>query len=74
VKPKKVYGSQNLEELAGFLGYEGKRKDNFIKSIKRYNEICYKRHDDDFGKDFEMLLPVDSPTYYGGYSVVPPSD
>ena len=70
----RVYGAETLEELAVFLGYEGKRKDKFLKSIERYNALCHKKHDDDFGRDVDMLLPIDSPPFYGGYSINPPCD
>jgi hypothetical protein len=71
---QRVYGANTLEDLAGFLGYKGKQKDNFLNSIERYNELCVKKHDDDFGKDVDMLYPIDSPPYYGGYMINSPCD
>jgi hypothetical protein len=70
----RVYGANTLAELAGFLGYGSKSKETFLKTIERYNELCRKSHDDDFGKDVEMLLPIDSPPYYGGYSIISSCD
>jgi hypothetical protein len=64
----KVYGALTLEELAGFLGYKDKAKENFLKSVARYNELCYKKYDADFGKDVDVLIPVDSPPYFGSFS------
>lgn len=60
-----VYGANTLEELAGYLGYTGGLVQVFISSIKRYNELCRKGVDSDFGKDAKAMIPVDEPPFYG---------
>ena len=60
-----VYGAQTLEELAGYLGYEGEAVENFVASVKRYNELCEAGADDDFGKKADFMLPISEPPFYG---------
>jgi hypothetical protein len=60
-----MYGANTLEELADYLGYEGKAKEAWLGSIARYNEMCYQHYDEDFGKDVETLLPIDQAPFYG---------
>ena len=60
-----VYGAQTLEELAGYLGYEGEAVDNFVASVERYNGLCEAGKDDDFGKKADFMLPIATPPFYG---------
>ena len=61
-----VYAANSLEELADLLGYEGEARKNWFDSIARYNELCYKGYDDDYGKDPCTLIPIDEPPFYAG--------
>jgi hypothetical protein len=63
--PATVYGANTLEELAGYLGYTGDAATAFLASIKRYNELCAKGVDDDFGKDKKAMIPIDTAPFYG---------
>ncbi len=60
-----VYGAESLDELAEYLGYGGEAKENWLTSIERYNRMCRQGRDEDFGKDPETLLPVESGPFYG---------
>lgn len=60
-----MYAADTLEELAGYLGYGGEAKENWLASIARYNQMCDQGRDEDFGKDGETLLPVDEGPFYG---------
>jgi hypothetical protein len=60
-----VFGANTLEELAGYLGYKGSAVNIFVESIKRYNALCYKGVDSDFGKDAKAMIPIDEPPFYG---------
>ena len=60
-----VIKADTLEELAGYLGYEGDAVDTFLASIEHYNELCYAGADTDFGKDASVMIPVDEAPYYG---------
>ena len=65
--PTTVYAAETLEELAGFLGYEGEEKETFLREIAHYNELCYSEQGDtDYGKDRDLMIPIDQPPYYGG--------
>lgn len=59
-----VYAADTLEELADRLGYAGEAKETFLASVARYNAQAAQGRDDDFGKDPQMLHPVDEPPYY----------
>ena len=61
----KLYAANTLEELADYLGYSDELKENFLKSIARYNELCAKGRDEDFGKVPSLMVPLDTPPYYG---------
>ncbi len=64
------YGADTLEELADYLGYSGAAKAQMLESVRRYNSMCYAGRDTDFRKSPDVLLPVDSPPYYGVRSVL----
>ena len=50
-----VIKGETLEELAQNAGFD---KDTFLATVARYNEMCEKGVDDDFGKDAEHLKAV----------------
>lgn len=54
--------ADTLEELAEALEIPA---DALKKSVDRYNELCEKGADDDFGKQSTYLLPIDTPPYWG---------
>ena len=65
--PTVVYAADTLEELASFLGYEGEEKETFLAEIAHYNEMCYAgQGDTEYGRDTELMIPIDKPPYYGG--------
>ena len=68
----RIYGAETLPELADILGYEGERKENFLKSIERYNELCEKGYDEDFGKDPDTLLPIRTGPFFADKSLKRP--
>lgn len=54
--------ADTLEELAEKLNIP---VDNFVASVKRYNELCAKGVDEDYGKEKHRLTPVDTAPFYG---------
>ena len=54
----------NIEELADNLGLTGEQRDNFIAAVARYNEMCAAGVDSDFGRDSEVLFPVNEGPFY----------
>ncbi|MBO5543377.1 MAG: FAD-binding protein [Oscillospiraceae bacterium] len=54
--------ADTLEELAEKLNIP---VDNFVETVKRYNVLCEKGVDEDYGKGAHRLTPVDTPPYYG---------
>lgn len=47
------------EELVRNSGIEGEVAANIVASIERYNELCRKGRDEDFGKDTKLLRPLE---------------
>ena len=54
--------ADTLEELAGKLNIP---VDNFVASVERYNELCAKGVDEDYGKSSHRMTPVDTAPFYG---------
>ena len=65
LKSGKLMQADTLEELADMLGFEGEFKENFLKSIERYNELCEKGVDLDFGKQKKDMTPIVKAPFYG---------
>ena len=55
-----VVESDTLEGLAEKLQIPA---DAFVASVKRYNELCEKGVDEDFGKESYRMLPLDTPPF-----------
>lgn len=55
--------ADTLEELAAKLGFDNDAASTFVASIERYNELCEKGHDDDFGKAAEKMHPIIEPPF-----------
>ena len=57
-----VQSSDTLEGLAEKLNLPA---DTFVATVERYNELCAKGEDEDFGKESSRMLPLENPPYYG---------
>lgn len=58
--------AQSLEEAADNIGLTGQARETFFKTVERYNELCDKGMDEDFGKNPEYLVKtaVRNPPFY----------
>jgi len=54
--------ADTLEELAEKLNIPA---DEFVKTVERYNELCAKGVDEDYGKSPHRMTPVDTAPFYG---------
>ena len=54
--------ADTLEELAEKLNIPA---DNFVAAVERYNELCAKGVDEDYGKEAHRMTPVDTAPFYG---------
>ncbi len=54
--------ADTLEELAEKLNIPA---DEFVKTVERYNELCAKGVDEDYGKSAHRMTPVDTAPFYG---------
>jgi succinate dehydrogenase/fumarate reductase flavoprotein subunit len=50
-----------LEELADNMGVD---RAAFVATVKRYNELCAKGHDEDFFKPAKYMLPIEHGPFY----------
>ena len=50
--------ADTLEELASQLGFQGEAAETFLATVARYNELCEKGQDEDFGKAAEKMHPL----------------
>lgn len=57
-----VIKANTIEELAKGLKIP---EENLTAAVKRYNELCAKGVDEDYGKEKHRLTPVDQPPFYG---------
>ena len=55
--------ADTLEDLAAQLGFTGEDAQEFVASVERYNELCAKGHDDDFGKAAEKMHAIATPPF-----------
>jgi hypothetical protein len=63
-----VYCANTIESLLDYMDcYQGETKKKALSSIRRYNELCEKGTDEDFGKDPRILkvTALIDPPFYG---------
>jgi len=63
-----VYKAETLSDLLDYLGYEGEAKQTALASIERYNQLCASGVDDDFFKDSQFMLSIDTAPFYASKS------
>lgn len=63
--PSKVFMGETIEELLGYLGYEGEALQTALAEIEHYNELCHAAKDSDFGKEAELMIPIETAPFYG---------
>lgn len=56
--------ADSLEELASQLELSADATQNLTAAVARYNELCEKGVDEDFGKAAEKMFPVVDPPFY----------
>jgi len=60
-KGRHVVIANTLEELADKMGVDRKA---FVATVKRYNELCAKGHDDDYLKPAKYMIPIQKGPFY----------
>lgn len=58
-----TFRANTLEELSDKLGIEDKSA--FLASVQRYNELCARGRDEDFGKDAKWMNAIQTAPFYG---------
>lgn len=53
--------ASSIEELAGLIGMDAETLSN---TVNRYNELCAKGVDEDFGKPADKMIPVEGDMYF----------
>lgn len=64
-----LYCADRLEELAERMFEDEVDRQMFLKEVQRYNQLCKKGHDDDFGKDPRLMHPVEKAPFYASGTV-----
>ena len=63
IQSGKVVCADTLEELAKKMKVP---VEDFIATVKRYNQLAAQKDDEDFGKRSELLTPIVKPPFYAG--------
>ena len=58
---KEFFGADSIEELARKMEVDPRV---LRGTVDRYNTFCAQRHDDEFAKDPEYLIPLNGPRFY----------
>jgi succinate dehydrogenase/fumarate reductase flavoprotein subunit len=58
------YAAETLDELLDLVSDDDTVKANIKASIDRYNELCEKGSDDDFGREGELMFPIKEGPFY----------
>ncbi len=56
--------ADTLEDLVAQLDLTDEARQNMLDSIARYNELCAKGVDEDFGKTSSRMFPIETPPFY----------
>jgi predicted oxidoreductase len=66
-----MYCANTIEELLDYMGcYKGEARKKALAEIARYNQLCEKGVDEDFGKDARIMkvTGLKDPPFYGSVS------
>lgn len=56
--------ADSLSDLVNKLELDSNAQKTLLESVKRYNELCSKGVDEDFGKVSKRLFPITNPPFY----------
>ena len=59
-----TYKADTIDELLNQCGFEGEALETAKASIERYNELCKKGYDEDFGKPAGRMFPIENGPFY----------
>jgi len=59
-----MFKANTLDELLTLCGYDEAVKAQALASIERYNELCHKGYDSDYGKGAVALNPIETAPFY----------
>lgn len=59
-----LFAADTLEELAGYLGFEGEAADNFAEAVQTYDAYAAAGKDDDYAKPADMMFRISEPPYF----------
>jgi len=63
-----VFAAETIEELLGYLGYEGAALEQALKTIEEYNAMCDAGVDSQYGKEGFLMKPIRTAPFYGSVS------
>ena len=59
-----LWAADTLEELAGYLGFEGDAAANFVDAVTTYDAYAAAGKDEDYAKPADMMFRISEPPYY----------
>lgn len=62
---KTFWCADTLEELFGYLGFEGKALDRALAAVEKYNAAIEAGVDNEFGSDTSTMCAIVEPPFYG---------
>lgn len=65
-----MYKANTLDELLTLCGYDEETKKVALASIERYNELCHKGVDSDYGKGKVALQPIETAPFFATVGTV----
>lgn len=61
----RLYCGETIEELASYIyPDDAEASENYLETVWRYNHLCYKGVDEDFGKEAVLMHALDKPPFY----------
>lgn len=63
-----IYAANTIEELGGYLGYEGDALKAFVAEVDHWNEMCEAGYDSDWGCDKNYMFPIKKAPFFGAAS------
>ncbi|MDO4312791.1 MAG: FAD-dependent oxidoreductase [Eubacteriales bacterium] len=59
-----LYAADTIEQLAEYMFEDQACRNQFLATVERYNELCRKGKDPDFGKEKALLHEIKQPPFY----------
>jgi hypothetical protein len=59
-----LYSAESIEKLAEYMFEDKRSQEEFVGTVKRYNEMCRNKKDNDYEKDSNLLHEIKNAPFY----------